>query len=354
MEKKVSVIVPVYNAETYLQKTAERLLNQTLQDIEIILINDGSNDNSGRICDMIASSDARIKVLHQANQGVSSARNNGIEAASGEYMMFCDADDLPDHTMVETLYLRAVEEQADCVLCDFVKVVGEKKVIDRLPSYSTLADREVIIDKLVMPMLVWGYAPEGQRYPGVYGSVWRGLYRTSFVSQNHIRFETNIRLGEDMLFNETLWPKCIRVAFVQEPLYQYNENVASATHTNASVMWSQYLDVWEKAHELLVKLGADTDKLRWHNYQLTRYAVSAVIEGVCVQPFSPRKKADMIREILSNEMLQQARTDLPDKLGKKERSLCNMLTPSTALIVWAYYQRTVSSAKQNVFGKDIL
>ena len=115
MEEKISVIVPVYNMEKYLSRCMEPLLQQTYENLEIILVDDGSKDHSPKLCDDYAGKDARVRVIHKENGGSSSARNAGIEAATGEYIGFLDSDDYPDTDMYETLYRVAKEKQADVV-----------------------------------------------------------------------------------------------------------------------------------------------------------------------------------------------------------------------------------------------
>ena len=116
---KVSVIIPIYKAEKYLQKCLNSFLKQTLQDIEILLIDDGSPDNSGRICDEYTRLDSRIKTYHKPNGGVSNARQYGLERASGEFIIHADPDDWADCEMLEELYNNAITNSTDVVICDF-------------------------------------------------------------------------------------------------------------------------------------------------------------------------------------------------------------------------------------------
>ena len=119
MQPKISVIVPVYKAEEYLHRCVDSILAQSYTDFELILVNDGSPDNSGAICDEYAAKDNRIKVIHKENGGVASARQCGIDNATGEYTIHADPDDWVEPTMLEELYNKAVEENADMVICDF-------------------------------------------------------------------------------------------------------------------------------------------------------------------------------------------------------------------------------------------
>lgn len=116
---KVSVIVPVYNVENYIRKCLDSIISQTLKDIEIILVDDGSEDNSGKICDEYAEKDSRIIVIHQKNNGLSNARNTGLNIASGEYIGFVDSDDYIKSEMYSEMYQTAEKTDADMVLCNY-------------------------------------------------------------------------------------------------------------------------------------------------------------------------------------------------------------------------------------------
>ena len=119
MAPKISIIVPVYKAEAYIRRCIDSILAQTLTDFELLLIDDGSPDGSGEICDTYAATDSRIRVFHKENGGVGSARQFGLDNAIGEYTIHADPDDWVDSTMLEELYYKAIEDQADMVLCDY-------------------------------------------------------------------------------------------------------------------------------------------------------------------------------------------------------------------------------------------
>ena len=125
---KVSVIVPIYNSEKFIEATVEMLCKQTLEDIEIILVNDGSSDSSGEICDRLAKNDSRIKVIHLKNSGVCVARNTGVKAAQGEYITFCDADDIISEKLVEVLYNLATENNCDISIVNYATEFPDGKV----------------------------------------------------------------------------------------------------------------------------------------------------------------------------------------------------------------------------------
>ena len=122
MKKKVTIVIPIYNASSHLEKCVESVINQTYQNLEIILVDDGSTDNSGTMCDDFASKDKRIKVIHKDNGGVSSARNYGINISSGDYICFLDSDDYYNHNFVNEMYHEIVKKNADLCYCGYIKV----------------------------------------------------------------------------------------------------------------------------------------------------------------------------------------------------------------------------------------
>ena len=133
---KFSVVVPIYNVEAYIKDCVESLQNQTLKEIEIILVDDGSPDNSGSIIDDYASKDERIKVIHKANGGVSAARNDGLKVATGEYVLFCDSDDMMEIDACEKLYKAGIDSDADVVIGDVYRIIdGEKKYAQFLQNH---------------------------------------------------------------------------------------------------------------------------------------------------------------------------------------------------------------------------
>jgi glycosyltransferase involved in cell wall biosynthesis len=185
----VSIIVPVYNTGSYLHKCIRSILNQSLKDIELILVDDGSTDNSKGICDWYAEKDKRVKVIHKQNEGVSVARNIGIANAVGEYIGFVDSDDWIDPDMYEVLYLKAKEQKADIVMCDAVTKYDDKP--DEEDTIKQL-DKDIKLSKNnINPALLLELA----------GSAWRCIYKRDLVVKNNILFTTGLKFSEDRIFN---------------------------------------------------------------------------------------------------------------------------------------------------------
>ena len=193
MKPLVSVIVPIYNVEKYLSKCIESIINQTLSNIEIILINDGSTDSSGVIADNYAKNDSRIKVIHKKNGGQGSARNIGIELASGEYIGFVDSDDWIDLDMYEKLYNAAMNSRASIAICN-------RKVLDENNNIKTVVNIKKKIIENVKNNIA-DYIIEYLLYKHTV-VIYNKIYRSEIIKENKISFKEVKEVGsEDALFN---------------------------------------------------------------------------------------------------------------------------------------------------------
>lgn len=203
---KVSVIVPAYNAAGTLGRCVDSLRGQSLDDIEIILVDDGSTDATPRLCDQYAAADSRIRVIHQPNGGVASARNAGLDAARGRYVIHCDADDWVAPDIYKQLYDLALSTQAQLVGCDFISEYrGLSKVRRQSPSALTP-------DALIADIIA----------ERVYGSVWNKLIDRRAIVDSGLRFDTRLRVYEDQCFLCLLLRSIRSIAHLPQPLYHYD------------------------------------------------------------------------------------------------------------------------------------
>lgn len=213
MNPLVSIIVPVYNVGGYLEEALNSLREQTYENLEFILIDDGSNDESGEFCDCISKVDGRFKVYHKENAGVSSARNLGIEKALGEYIMFLDADDKLEKNAVERLVEVVKKEDVDVVVfeytVDFPGGVSTKKLHPELNGKMSIHDA---IKHSIMPT---------NRF------LWSKIYKADIVK--NLRFDKALHLGEDTVFSCNAMLKGKVAFFLAEPLYHYVQSEDSAT-----------------------------------------------------------------------------------------------------------------------------
>jgi len=209
---KISMIVPVYNSEKYLSRCIESILNQTYKNIELILINDGSNDRSGEICDQYARNCNHIVVVHKKNSGVSDARNEGIKLSSGEYLQFVDSDDYIDGNMTEMLVKALQQESSDLIICGY-KIIndttGQCMLMRYLYKQISLSFEEMmnIYDDLYLNFHV--------------NPLWNKIYKAKVIKENHIIFDSTIDLGEDLIFNIEVIKRCNRFLLISSCPYNY-------------------------------------------------------------------------------------------------------------------------------------
>lgn len=233
-QPQVSIIVPVYNVENYIERCLNSLVNQTFKDIEIITINDGSTDKSLELLNKYAKEDIRISVIDLGDEGVSYCRNLGIEKANGKYIMFVDSDDWIDSSMVEVMYKKAEENKLDLVMCSYIREFKDhsKEKIFNLPQEIIYKDNEVkneLLRKLVGPIKEELSNPE---MLDALGTVWGKLYRADILKENKIKFVDLKEIGsaEDTLFNIFTFNYLKKVMFLNKSMYHYwRDNPKSVT-----------------------------------------------------------------------------------------------------------------------------
>ena len=223
---KVSVIVPVFKVEQYLGNCVDHLCNQTLKDIEIILVDDGSPDNCPKLCDDYANKDNRVKVIHKKNAGVSAARNDGLKAATGDYVIFCDSDDWMEDTGLEALYEAAVESNADMTIGDVYLAYSDRtKYVKFYKDEFTTSDRSYIAE-LIKADIYRTYCPNPpeEGYAFGYGGPWNKLVRREFLIDNNINFDLRLKgIFDDILYTAHVLAKANCVRYIQKPVYYYRQ-----------------------------------------------------------------------------------------------------------------------------------
>lgn len=207
MSSKVSVIVAVYKAEEYLSRCLDSLVNQSFEDYEVLLIDDGSPDNSGYICDAYTDQYSFVHVIHKANGGVASARQCGIDHAQGEYTIHVDADDWVEPDMLESLYRKAKEEDADMVICDYFEIKRKERYITQKPTALT---PDAVLRDLLTARL--------------HGSTWNKLIKRDCYQAYNLSFPIGMIL-EDVYVVCDLCMNNIRVAYLNTAFYHYDRSI---------------------------------------------------------------------------------------------------------------------------------
>lgn len=212
MSSLISVVIPIYNVSKWLPGCLHNILQQSINEIEIILVNDGSTDNSGEICNSYGQLDKRIIVIHKQNGGLSSARNAGIKVATGKYIVFIDPDDKICEDYLSVLYNAAEENDCDAVVSGYMTVPNNQ---EKLPGYikNTVMDGKAFV--LSSPII---HTNNDLCF------VWRNIYKLKNIKINNIRFNEQVFIGEDVIFNLEFFLKSERIIALNQIMYHYTIN----------------------------------------------------------------------------------------------------------------------------------
>ncbi len=249
----LTVVVPIYNSKKYLRECIDSIIYQSFKNIEIILIDDGSTDGSGYICDEYRKIDHRINVVHKENEGVAAARNDGLRIAHGEYVIFCDSDDKMGSESCDAFFQASMKYPKADVLIGDVFIVRESKTkrvsfFDK-PFYTENRER---LNELILTDFSRKYCPcPAKNGPAFgYGGPWNKAVKTDFLRRNGILFEKSLNgVFDDILYTAYLYSYATAVAYIQVPVYTYRELQTSLTHSyksNALATNKAIFSAWEE------------------------------------------------------------------------------------------------------------
>lgn len=239
----ISVIVAVYNGGLFIRKGISSILEQSLCNIELIIVNDGSTDETEIICNEYSRKDPRVHVFHEKHQGVAHARQVGINNACGIYTIHIDADDHISRNMLEEMYNSANNSGADILICDYMEVNNHGSIYHA--QQPTILTQEGVTNDLIRGKL--------------YGALWNKLIRTSCFRDNNVCFREDLTMREDMFFVLDVLPYCSKIAYLPEALYSYDKT------SNASSLTNTYLSEDRKYY---------VQELKWHETALKNTLVS--------------------------------------------------------------------------------
>ena len=292
----MSIIIPVYNCESTIDSCIDSILAQTEREIEVILVDDGSTDGSGAVCDEYGARDPRIRVIHQVNSGVSAARNAGIDAACGDYIGFVDGDDWIAPNMYERLLREAERTEADVVMCDAVTVFSHGRT--RADTISWVPENTVLEKTDLKPSVLLEMA----------GSVWRCIYRRKTLDAFGLRFPLGLKFSEDRVFNLYAFGNANKVAYVKEAYYYHCMHAESAVHR----FHRDYFEACKRAAAAIEQAirsawGDDASLQRAYLGQLIAGAETAVCNYYYrTSPMDRRERAQALRRLCDDELLREA------------------------------------------------
>ena len=330
---KLSVIVPVYKAEKYLSSCVDSILGQTFSDLELILVDDGSPDRSGELCDAYAARDSRVRVIHKENGGVSSARNAGLDDARGEYITFVDSDDYIDADMYGCMLEKALAG-AEAVLCDCLKEFPDRSQVYTHPIRPGLYSREML-EKEYFPHLLM---MENVEYPATISNCLL-LFRRELAEG--VRYLTGVRYSEDLLFGAQILYRANSFFYMKgKAFYHYVMNPASATHRFAADKWKDYRRLHGGIRDVF---GASGGFDRQIDLCLLFFLYNAAGDILGAKELSRREREGKIREILADPELRQmfARLDIGRlPVSKKQKAITWLYKKQWAIgLLCAWFER---------------
>lgn len=267
----VSILIPVYNASTYLSQCLDSILNQSYRNIQIVIVDDGSTDDSFSICKGYTTKDQRIELYHKRNEGVAAARNDLLSHIQGDYFLFVDSDDWMESNMIEELLRIQGLTRADIVICGVqVNDKGNCKTSNLKPGDVTVLNQESAIEKFLY-------------HKTMRGSLWNKLFKTSILG--NVRFDSNVSYGEDALFCWGVLQRVATVVIIDTPLYHYRINDQSISHYSfGQKKFSAHL-VWQE-------ICKDT-KLRWSQFFAIAQARSCIEDTLLLRDAAHCRYNDM-------------------------------------------------------------
>lgn len=310
---KISIIIPVYNAEKHLKKCIQSVLAQTEKNIEIILVDDGSKDESLRICQYYEKQDKRVKAVHQENAGVSAARNMGVNIAQGEYIGFVDSDDWIDCEMYETMLNEAKRTDADVVMCDARTVYEDGKI--QTDTIMQLSGNQILKKSDFTPSLLLEMA----------GSAWRCIYKNNRYTdkrqkQNILLFPLGVKFSEDRIFNLYAFGQANKIVYIKEAFYNRYMNKKSAVHS----FHEDYFEACKKAAketELALK-KAWNNREDYQKAYLNQF-INGALMAICnyyyqTSRLTKKERKFAVTKVCSDKMLREAivKTGLVNRQAK--------------------------------------
>lgn len=321
----ISIVVPVYKVEKYLDRCIRSIVNQTYENLEILLVDDGSPDSCPQMCDGWAERDSRIRVVHKENQGLGMARNTGIENAKGSYICFFDSDDYIDPELIRKAYSKIRQEQADIVLYGYIVSCPEEGKYTPLvpqPTQEVYRDEEVLVRFLPEYL---GSDPVSGRLSLIPSGACGAMYNMELIRRANWRFVSERDLiSEDIYSHLVLYKDVRKVAVLKEALYYYCKNPTSLTHTYREDRQEKVNNQYHRSVALCREYGYPEQVVR----RCMGPAVAATMEILKHEidvARTSREAVSRIRRVLADETLQQIL-----QAKKKDRT-----SPKRQLFLWA-------------------
>lgn len=334
---KVSVIVPIYNVEKQLRRCVESIRSQSYADLEIILVDDGSPDRCGNICDEYKNLDERIKVVHKENGGLGYARNSGLDVATGDYVVFIDSDDYIESFYVEKLLERMVHENADYVTGGFIREKNERRTDNPVTDQIKIVESCDVVKEILMPII--GSAPDFPVDVEREMCVWRNMYCMDIIADNDLRFVSEREyVSEDIFYNTQYILKVKKAVLIPECIYIYSDNATSLTNTYRSDRYDKYKKMMGKELTILKENGI-YDDARLRLYRTFIMKTKKCIASIAASELSISEQRKECNRILKDNLFSEIINDYYDKAnGKSQKAVLFMMRSKMSLLLLLLYK----------------
>lgn len=350
----ISVIVPIYNVEQYLIRCVESIQRQTYTALEIILVDDGSPDDCGKICDELAANDERIKVLHKINEGQGISRNEGLKLASGKYVTFVDSDDYIDDTHIENLYTALIADNADTSMGSLSYKRGESDAVRQMLHIDArVYEQEEVADCILLQLI--GPDVECKQDVCIEGSACINLYSKDIIDRNDITFPCEKQaVSEDLFFNIQYFNCARKVVITEEYGYYYFENIGSETRKYNSEYYTRTFNFYTKMCELDINRLAVQDGVSLRIDRTFILKLRFLIRLIVMSDLSIEEKKAEIKRVLDNPTTQNVLDSYPThKLVFAKRLLTYFMRKGNVTAVY-YLTKYRQLAKNNRMLKKAL
>lgn len=302
-KSKVSIIVPVYQVKDYISSCVESLLNQTYKNIEILLIDDGSNDGSEIVCDELSKMHPVIKTIHQVNKGVSAARNKGIEHATGEYLLFVDSDDFISSIAIERVMKIIEQTNADIIFFDFTKVYSKQKVEVSAEITEGLYNNGRIVD-MFLELIKTDIA----------NNIGTKLYKAELVKNHKLFFSENYNICEDISFSLNATRKSKSVYYLKEKLYFYNIRGSGSLMSSYK---EKFFDAERELYENIKDYLHEHNRFNKHANNYYTLYMNIILAVLANEILYNKNIKEVVYSIMDDVNVQDAKIHLRDLSLKK-------------------------------------
>lgn len=338
---KISIIVPVYNVQKYLEACLESLIKQTYDNYEVILVNDGSTDQSLEICKLFENKSEKVKIINQQNSGVSCARNKGLEQATGKYVMFVDSDDWIDQEMLDQLVIQVMQTEADFVMCNLIREYSTKSepISSGFKSLTILEHHE--IEKQLILGLIEKKEGDLQHILAPFRGPVGKLYNLELIRKHQLKFDDQLIIGEDFLFNLQYLKYCKKALIIEDFYYHYRANESSITRRYKEACWPNiYKVTLQKIEEFIKENGYNEHAKQQFSQLVIKYYLICLNNELRIEnPHVLRQQIQHIKEMCHSDYVIES-LRMINKLNRAQfdiKLMVLILTRYKMSVVLYYY-----------------